>query len=114
MMKPGAVIVDVAVDQGGCVETIRATTHDDPVYEVDGILHYGVANMPGAVPITATAALVNHTIEYGLMVAGEGLKKAVHLCPPIARGLNTYQGYCVHASVARALDLKHTALETLL
>ncbi len=114
LMKPGAVIVDVAVDQGGCVETIKPTTHDDPVYEVDGILHYGVANMPGAVPITATAALVNHTIKYGLIVAAEGIEKAAQLCPPIARGLNTYQGHCVHASVAQALDLKHTALDKLL
>ena len=114
LMKPGAVIVDVAVDQGGCVETIKPTTHDDPVYKVDGILHYGVANMPGAVPVTATAALVNHTIKYGSIVAAEGIEKAARLCPPIARGLNTYQGYCVHASVGRDLDLKHTPLDKLL
>jgi len=86
LMKPGAVIVDVAVDQGGCVETIRPTTHDDPVYEVDGILHYGVANMPSAVPITATAALVNHTVKYGLIVAGSGIEKAAQLCPPLPGG----------------------------
>ena len=114
LMQPGAVIVDVAVDQGGCTETTRPTTHDDPVYTVDGILHYTVANMPGAVPITATAALVNHTIKYGLMVADEGLEKAIELCAPIARGMNTYKGQCVHTSVARGLGLEYVPVQKLL
>ena len=114
LMKPGAVIVDVSVDQGGCVETTKPTTHDQPVYEVDGILHYTVANMPGAVPITATAALVNHTLKYGLLVADEGIEKATKTSPAVAKGMNTYQGYCVHASVAKAIGLDYEVLEHLI
>jgi len=114
LMKPGAVIVDVSVDQGGCVETTRPTTHDDPVYKVDGVLHYAVANMPAAVPVTATAALVNHTLKYGLLVADEGIEKAIKISPAIAKGMNTHQGHCVHLGVARALSLSHTPLDRLL
>ena len=76
-MQPGAVIVDVAIDQGGCIETIHATTHDDPVYTIDGIIHYGVANMPGGVPRTSTLALTNATFPYVMQLAKKGWKKAL-------------------------------------
>ena len=114
LMKPGAVIVDVSVDQGGCAETTKATTHDQPVYVVDGVIHYTVANMPGAVPITATAALVNHTLKYGLLVADEGIERAAKDSRAIGKGMNTYKGYCVHSSVAQAVGMKYEALEHLL
>jgi len=104
-MSPGSVIVDVAVDQGGCVATTRATTHDDPVYTVDGVLHYGVANMPGAVSRTSTYALTNSTLPCVRKIAGLGLAGATRADAPLARGVNTHAGVLRNESVARALDL---------
>lgn len=102
-MKPGAVIVDVAVDQGGCIETIRETTHDDPVYELHGVVHYAVGNMPGAVPHTSTYALTNATLPYLLEVASHGASGAVNRDPVLARGLNTFDGQITNAAVAEFL-----------
>jgi alanine dehydrogenase len=103
LMRPGAVIVDVAVDQGGCVETARPTTHSDPVYEVEGILHYCVANMPGAVPATSTQALGNATLPYALLIADEGVDVALETHPELRAGLNVRGGAVVNAAVAEAL-----------
>jgi alanine dehydrogenase len=101
-MKPHAVIVDVAIDQGGCFETSRPTTHADPVYEVDGVLHYCVANMPGAVPVTATRALTNATMPYVRRLAQEGIDAALADDPCFAQGLNVKEGEIVYEPVARA------------
>lgn len=106
-MRKGAVIVDVAVDQGGCIETTRPTTHSDPIYLVDGIVHYGVANMPGAVPRTSTFALVNQTMSYTLNLANEGLE-AVRKSRPLLHGLNTHEGKLTHRAVAEAFGLSYT------
>jgi alanine dehydrogenase len=103
LMRPGSVIVDVAVDQGGCVETSRPTTHSDPVYEVDGVIHYGVANMPGAVPVTATRALGNATLPYIARIADEGLDAALAADPGLQAGVNVRHGAIVNATVAEAL-----------
>ncbi len=103
-MREGSVIVDVAVDQGGCVETIRATTHDDPTYVIDGVVHYGVANMPGAMPRTSTFALVNQTIGYTLRLAGGGLD-ALRADPGFAQGLNTLDGELTCPAVGEAFNL---------
>ncbi len=113
-MKKGAVIVDVAVDQGGCVETTRPTTHDDPVFEVDGIIHYCVANMPGAVPLTSTLALTGATLPYGLLIAAHGLEEACRRSLPLRRGLNIYRGKCANARVAQALNQPCSPPETCL
>ena len=113
-MKKGSVIVDIAIDQGGCVETARRTTHDDPIYRVDGVIHYCVANMPGAVSLTATHALVGATNRYGLLLADQGLEKAVTASPALARGLNCYDGVVTHPNVAAALDLPYHPVETVL
>ena len=102
-MLPGAVIVDVAVDQGGCVATCHPTTHDDPIYIEHDVLHYCVANMPGAVARTSTFALTNATIRYALELADKGLEAACAADPALAHGLNTYKGKCVHPAVARSL-----------
>ena len=102
-MKKGAVIVDVSIDQGGCAETSRPTTHDDPVYEVDGIIHYTVANMPGAFPRTSTLALTNATLPYIVMLADRGLKKAV-ADPTLKTALNTHAGDVIHPALAAALS----------
>ncbi len=107
-MKPGAVIVDVAIDQGGCCETARATTHDDPVYLVDGIVHYCVANMPGVVALSSTQALVSRTRSFGLALADRGLAGAIDHLPELAGGVNTHAGACTHAGVAEACDLPFT------
>ncbi len=108
-MKPGAVIVDVAVDQGGNAETTHATTHDDPIYTVDGIVHYCVANMPGAVSRTSTLALSSATLPYGLRLAGLGVEEACRADPGLRAGLNCYAGACVYGGVAEALGLElHT------
>ncbi|MCC6166211.1 MAG: alanine dehydrogenase [Caldilineaceae bacterium] len=109
-MRPGAVIVDVAVDQGGCVETTRPTTHSDPIYVLDGVVHYGVANMPGAVPRTSTFALVNQTMSYTLNLANEGLD-AVRHSAPLLHGLNTYRGKLTHQAVAEAFGLPYVEPE---
>jgi alanine dehydrogenase len=107
-MKKGAVIVDVAVDQGGTIETIdRVTTHDNPVYEKHGVVHYAVANMPGAVPRTSTLALTNVTIEYALQLANKGLLKAINENPALMLGVNTYRGSITHPAVAEAVGLPY-------
>jgi alanine dehydrogenase len=104
-MDPHSVIVDVAVDQGGCFETIRPTTHDDPVFMEENVLHYGVTNIPGDVPKTSTYALTNVTLKYALEIANKGLKNALRDSKPLARGLNTYEGRVTHPAVAEALGL---------
>ena len=104
LMKPGSVIVDVAVDQGGCIETIRPTTHDNPTFEVDGVVHYGVANMPGAVPNTSTRALSNQTLPYALALAAGG-SAALQADRALLRGLNTHAGDLTYAAVGQAFDL---------
>ena len=108
LMKPGTVIVDVAVDQGGCVETTRPTTHDEPVFTVDGIVHYCVANMPGAVSLTSTLALTTTTLSYGLEIADLGLEAACRQSEPLQLGLNTYAGTCTCKAVADAFDIEYT------
>jgi alanine dehydrogenase len=113
-MKKGSVIVDVSVDQGGCIETTHATTHADPTYFVDGVLHYGVANMPGAVPNTSTLALTNATLRYGLAIADKGWKKAVADDESLAKGVNVVDGKITYKSVADAHGLECTALESLI
>ncbi len=105
-MRRGAVIVDVAVDQGGCVETSKPTTHSDPTYEIDGIVHYCVANMPGAVPRTSTFALVNQTTDYIVMLAERGID-AIWGNPALQAGLNAFRGQVTHPAVAKAFDLAH-------
>ena len=107
-MEPGSVIVDVAVDQGGCVETCKPTTHEDPTFVVDGVVHYCVANMPGAVPKTSTYALTNATTPYMLTLANKGLEAAAKADPAIAMGINTYQGGVPHPAVAEALSVDVT------
>lgn len=104
-MKPGAVLVDVAIDQGGCFETSRATTHDDPVYEVDGILHYCVANMPGAVARSATMALGNATLPFLLALADKGWKEACRADPHLLNGLNVHAGRLTYGAVGEALGI---------
>lgn len=105
IMKPGAVIVDVAIDQGGSTETSRATTHHDPIYTVDGIVHYCVANMPGAMPMTSTLALTNATVPYALELANKGYADAIRAHASIASGVNIVRGAITHEGVAAAFDL---------
>jgi len=114
IMKKGSVIVDVAIDQGGCFETSRPTTHDDSIYEVDGIIHYCVTNMPGAVPMTSTQALTNATLPYALEIAGKGFKQAAIDNPEIARGINIIAGKITYKGVAEAFGLEYTPLNSLL
>ncbi len=109
-MKPGSVIVDVAVDQGGCVETTRATTHSDPIFFVNDVLHYCVANMPGAVPRTSTHGLSNVTLPYMLKLANKGFETAVREDKALALGVNTYQGDITYQAVAEAFNLPYTPL----
>ncbi|MEX2534997.1 MAG: alanine dehydrogenase [Trueperaceae bacterium] len=106
-MKPGSVIVDVAVDQGGCIETIRPTTHDQPTFTIDGVVHYGVSNMPGAVPNTSTRALSNQTLPYALRLAGRGARAMLE-DPALLRGLNVHRGLLTHSAVADAFGLEVT------
>ena len=110
-MKSGSVIVDVAVDQGGCVETITGTTHSEPTYLVDEVVHYGVTNMPGAVPRTSTYALSNATLPYVLKLANLGLKNAIKDDPGLALGVNIFKGQVTYPDVAEALDIEYRALE---
>jgi len=112
-MPDGSVIVDVAVDQGGCVETTHATTHSDPTYVIDGVLHYGVANMPGAVPRTSSFGLANATLPYILKVANMGLDDALRGDEGLAKGLNVYQGYVAYDAVADAFNLAVRPMATL-
>lgn len=107
-MPKGSVIVDVAVDQGGCVETTRPTTHTDPIYFVDGVLHYGVANMPGAVPRTSSLALSNATLTYAMRIARLGLHEALKRDPGLLKGLNTYAGLLTHEAVAHTFHMEYT------
>lgn len=109
-MKPGAVVVDVAIDQGGCFETSRPTTHAEPTFEVDGIVHYCVANMPGAVPLTSSHALNNATLPFGLMLATDGLH-ALTANPHLRAGLNIHRGRVTHQAVAESLELPFTSAE---
>jgi alanine dehydrogenase len=105
LMKPEAVLVDVSIDQGGCFETSRPTTHSDPTFEVDGITHYCVANMPGAVPITSTYALTNATLPYVIDLADRGIDEALELSPSLRMGLNVDRGEITHPAVAEALGM---------
>ncbi|HXQ76617.1 MAG TPA: alanine dehydrogenase [Gemmatimonadaceae bacterium] len=104
-MQPGSVIVDVAIDQGGCVETMKPTTHENPTYVVDGVIHYGVANMPGGVPRTSTLALTNATLPYAMQLANKGWKKALRDNPALLKGLNMAEGKVTYAAVAEAFGL---------
>jgi len=113
-MKDGSVIVDVAVDQGGCVETTKVTTHSEPTFIVDGVVHYGVANMPGAVPRTSTFALTNVTLPYLLDIAGKGFATACRDDAPLAAGVNTHDGHITCAPVAGSQGLEFTSLDELL
>ena len=113
-MKKGSVIVDVAIDQGGCVETAHPTTHSNPVYEVDGVVHYCVANMPGAVPRTSTIALTNATLPYTRMLANLGFDKSVRSNAGLAEGVNVYKGEITYEAVATSQSRKYTALADLL
>ena len=114
LMKPGAVIVDVAVDQGGCAETTHPTTHDDPVYIIDGVVHYCVANMPGVVALSSTQALTSATLYYGLKIAELGIEEACKSLNDIKLGVNTYKGNIVYSNVAKAFDIPYVNLDTLL
>lgn len=111
-MKPGSVIVDVAVDQGGCCETTHVTTHTDPIYSVDGVIHYCVGNMPGAVPRTSTIALTNATLKYGLQIAANGLEAACGKNPLIFSGINTYDGKLTCKNVADSYGMDYTDITT--
>ncbi len=113
-MKDGAVIVDVAVDQGGCIETTRATTHRDPTFLVDGVVHYGVTNMPGAVPRTSTFGLTNVTAPYLAHLVALGVEDALRCDPVLALGVNTYRGHVTCAPVAASQGRQHTPLDELL
>jgi alanine dehydrogenase len=113
-MKAGSVIVDVAVDQGGCVETIRPTTHEDPIYEVEGVIHYGVANMPGGVPRTSTLALTNATFPYASRLAKFGWEEACRRDQSLLPGLNIVDGKVVYPGVAEAFGLEYTPVEQVL
>ena len=106
VMRPGSVIVDVAIDQGGCVETIHATTHENPTYVVDGVIHYGVANMPGGVPRTSTLALTNATLPYSMQLANKGWKRALRENPALLKGLNVTDGKVTYAGVAEAFGME--------
>ena len=113
-MKPGSVVVDVAIDQGGCFETSKATTHDDPIYEVDGVVHYCVANMPGAYARTSAYALNNATLPFGLALADKGWKKALQDDAHLAQGLNVWNGKITNGPVAEAQGLDFVPLSEVL
>jgi len=114
MMKPGAVLVDVAIDQGGCFETSKATTHSDPIYTVDGVVHYCVANMPGAVPKTSTMALTNATLPYAVEIANKGWQKAMQENEEIKLGANVINGKITYKAVAEAFNLEYTPIDRFL
>ena len=113
-MRPGTVLVDVAVDQGGCMETTRPTTHDDPIFIIDDVVHYCVANMPGAVPYTSTIALTNATLPYAIQLAEKGWKRACQENEPLRLGLNVVNGKVVYKGVADAFDLPYEPVESVL
>jgi alanine dehydrogenase len=110
LMRPGTVLVDVAIDQGGCFETSHPTTHSEPTYEIDGIVHYCVANIPGAVPFTSTLALTNATLPYALRLADKGWKQACREDPGLARGVNIVEGKIVFQGVADAFGMESFSL----
>jgi alanine dehydrogenase len=110
-MREGSVIVDVSVDQGGCVETCKPTTHADPTYVVDGVVHYGVANMPGAVPYTSTIALTNATLPYAVQLANHGWKDACKASKELELGLNVVDGKVVYEAVAEAFGMEYVPME---
>jgi alanine dehydrogenase len=112
-MKPGSVVVDISIDQGGCFETSRMTTHSDPTYMVHDVVHYCVGNMPGAVPHTSTYALTNATMPYVVALADNGLEAAVRADPALAKGVNVYKGQVVYEPVAEAHGLDYTPLDSL-
>jgi len=114
LMKPSAVLVDVAIDQGGCFETSRPTTHGDPTYEVDGIIHYCVTNMPGAVPITSTYALTNSTLPYVMALADHGVAEAARRDPGLKLGVNVAAGKVTHPAVAEGVGMEYTPVDELL
>ncbi len=114
IMKKGAVVVDVSVDQGGCIETCKPTTHDNPTFEVDGVVHYCVANMPGAVPHTSTLALTNATLPYAVEIANKGYKKAIQTNPEIKLGLNMIDGKITYKGVAEAFDFEYHPVDSVL
>jgi alanine dehydrogenase len=113
-MKPGSVLVDVAIDQGGCFETSKPTTHGDPIYEVEGVVHYCVANMPGAVARTSTLALTNATLPYAVEIANKGWKKAMQENTEIKLGANVIDGKITYKAVSEAFDLEYVSIDTLL
>ena len=110
-MEKGSVVVDIAVDQGGCIETCRPTTHEDPIYQVDGVTHYCVANMPAAVATTSTYALTNSTLKYARMIAHKGVQEAALADKALQRGINIYRGNLVYQSIARDLNISYTPLQ---
>lgn len=114
LMREGAVIVDVAIDQGGCVETMKPTTHDDPVYTVDGVIHYAVANMPGGVPRSSTLALTNATLPYAMALAGKGWRRACSDDPALKLGVNVVDGHVTYWGVADAFDMECRAVDDVL
>jgi len=113
-MAPGSVVIDVSVDQGGCIETTHPTTHSDPIFLVNGVIHYGVTNMPGAVPRTSTYGLSNATLPYIVKLARAGAEAAVQANPALAKGVNVYKGKITYRNVAEAFDLEYTPLKDLL
>jgi alanine dehydrogenase len=110
-MQKGSVVVDIAVDQGGCIETCRPTTHENPTFIVDGVVHYCVANMPGAVARTSTFALTNVTLKYARLIAREGADKAIMKDKALRMGVNIYKGKLVYEQVAHDLELPYTPLQ---
>jgi len=114
LMKERAVLVDVSIDQGGCFETSHPTTHSDPVYEVDGVTHYCVANMPGAVPVTSTFALTNATLPYLLALADQGIEGAIETLPGLRPGVNVADGKVTHPAVAEGTGMEYTPVEDVL
>jgi alanine dehydrogenase len=113
-LKPGAVLVDVSIDQGGCFGTSHPTTHSDPIFEVDGIVHYCVSNMPGAVPVTSTYALTNVTLPYVELIADHGVREAIARSRPLARGVNVFEGKLTYEAVAEAHGLEYSPLDEVL
>jgi alanine dehydrogenase len=114
LLQPGSVLVDVAIDQGGCFETSHATSHSDPVYSIDGIVHYAVANIPGAVPCTSTRALTNATLPYVVALANKGWKKACTDDPALKLGLNAVEGKITYEAVAQVFGLPYTPVDEVL
>jgi alanine dehydrogenase len=114
IMRPGAVLVDVSIDQGGCAETSQPTTHSHPIYQEEGIIHYSVSNMPGAVPRTSTRALTLNTLPYVLEIAEKGWKKAARENPSLARGVNLIEGKVTYKAVAEAFNLPYIPLKEVL